>query len=330
MVWGLGALGLAVLHGVAARHPHRRFVGITRDPLRNNGFPPNVRLGDVARLGVDDAPVLVCVADEEAEVLRQYLVAGQLDLGRAMVARNNRRLFHPAVLGDRLRHRTVLMVTNPVELMCARLAQTAGCRAVYGVGMQIDAERYRDVLRAGWGIGLGADELPVSGMHGLEAIPVLSAVPGLAARIAAPPWPVVCDRLHNAARTDRLNWLLQPQRLAAVLSRLRPEPDDDPYRRLAIAAQALAAAEFNGWHPPVHRAGGHMNALVDSWFTTERVRVSAACQWPPAGGAEVFLGGTLDLATGAFGLPDLNATELERVARQVESMRALTVAVEES
>lgn len=330
MVWGLGALGHGVLTDIALRHPHRRFTAITRNPLRTNELPPNVALEDIGVLGRDDAPVLVCVADDEEAVLRPYLADGRPDVARSVVARRNRRIFDPRRIGDRLRDRTVLMITNPVELMCAHLARIGGCRAVYGVGMQVDAERFRDVLWAGWGIWLDAEELPVTGMHGLEPIPVLSAVPGLAARIVEPPWTVVCDRLRAATGESRLEWLLQPHKLTAALDRLRPLPDDDPYRRLGIAVTALTAAEFNGWHPPVHRASRHVTELVDSWFDEGRVRVSAACRWPVAGGAEVFLGGGLDLSTGSFGVPDLNATEFERVTHQVETVLALAAAGEES
>jgi hypothetical protein len=328
VVWGLGTLGLAVLTAAALRHPNRRFTAITRNPLRPDRLPPNVVLGDTYDLGRHDAPVLICVADDETTALRPYLQNGQLDVGRTVVARRNQRLLDPRVIGNRLRDRTVLVVTNPVEFLCCHLARIGRCRAIYGVGMQIDAARCREVLHAGWGIRLGEGDLPVSGMHGLEPIPVLSAVPGLAERIVEPPWEAVCARLRAAVGTSRLNWVLAPQKLSAVLDRRRPVPDE-PYSRVGVAVGALSAAEFDGGHVPVQRAVGHINALVDNWMSGGRVQVSGACRWAASGGAEVFLGGSVDTSGGTFRLPELNLVESDRVTAQVESLRALTEAVGE-
>jgi hypothetical protein len=278
---------------------------------------PNVIPVDFDELAGNRAPVLVCVADNEALALRSCT---EIESGRLTVAQRNHRLI-TAHLGSRIwRDRPVLVVTNPVELFCATLAEATGHDSVFGVGMQLDAQRCREVLAAGWRIDLEPHELPVTGMHGLEPVPVLSAVPGLAERISAEPWPVVTARLEAAANSLALPWIRHPERMTAMFSRRGQVPADDPHLRVGVAVAALTAAEFDRDRPPVARAIGHVASLVDAWLDGGSVAVAGPCR---TGDELVYLGGTADLPAGTFRTPDLSPVESELVAGQVTRMRAL-------
>lgn len=322
VVWGLGRVGGEVLKKVAGRHPNRTFAAVTREPRRALSLGSNVIPMDFDELAGNRAPVLVCVADNEALALRS---CAEIEAGRVAVALRNHRLI-TAHLGARMwRDRPVLVVTNPVELFCAKLAEVTGHESVFGVGMQLDAQRCRDVLAAGWRIDLEPHELPVTGMHGLEPIPVLSAVPGLAERIGAEPWQEVTARLQEAANSFRLKWIRHPERMRAMVERHGHVPPDEPYRRVGVAVAALMAAEFDRGRPPVARAIGHVAGLVAAWLDGGSVAVAGPCRVLDT---DVFLGGTADLPDGEFRVPDLCPVESELVAGQVTRMRALTAAVE--
>ena len=315
-------MGSEVLRTVAARHRHRTFAAVTREPHRALCLGPNVIPVDFDELAGNRAPVLVCVADNEALALRSCT---DVERSRFAVATRNHRLI-AAHLGSRMwRDRPVLVVTNPVELFCAKLAEVTGHDSVFGVGMQLDAQRCRDVLAIGWQIDLEPDELPVTGMHGLEPIPVLSAVPGLAERISAEPWEKVTARLQAAANSFQPKWIRHPERMAAMFERRGQLPANDPHRRVGVAVAALTVAEFDGDQPPVARAIGHVAGLVDAWLDGGSVPVAGPCR---TGGELVYLGGTAELPNGKFRVPDLCPVESELVAGQVTRMRALTAKVE--
>jgi hypothetical protein len=324
VVWGLGKVGSNVLKEIADRHPHRSFAAVTSAAHRALSLGPNVTSTTFAELADNRAPVLVCVADDEAVALRSCV---EIETGRLAVARRNHRLIEGYLDSRTWCDRPVLVVTNPVELFCGRLAEIAGHGSVFGVGMQLDAQRCRDVLAAGWAVDLEPHELPVTGMHGLEPVPVLSAVPGLADRISALPWPVVTARLQGAANSFRLPWTRQPGRMAAVFQRRGHIPADDPYGRIAVAVAALTAAEFDQDRPPTGRAVGHVASLVDAWFDGGAVPVAGPCRLLPADDQLVYLGGVVRLPDGDFRVPDLSPVESALVAGQVTRMRALAAAV---
>ena len=327
IVWGLGMLGGRVLERVARRHPHRTFAAVTGDPGRAIAMGANVVPTNLDVLAGNQAPILVCVADNEGDILRDYLARGDIEASRAAVARSNHRLIAGYLDPERWRDRPVLVVTNPVEVLCTSLAEITGNPSVYGVGMQIDEQRCLDVLAAGWEITLAPGELPVTGAHVVEPLPVLSAVPGLADRISAEPWSVVTSRLQAAAEDLRLDWVRRPERMAAVFERRGPMPPEDPYGRVAVAVAALMSAEFDQLRPPVDRAIGHIADLVDSWLDGGSVAVSGPCQLPANGPEPVYLGGVLDVPSGVFRVPDLAAEEVELALGQVARLRALTATV---
>jgi hypothetical protein len=324
----LGKVGSEVLKVVAGRHRHRNFAAVTSEPHRALSLGPNITPATFTELADNRAPVLVCVADDEAVALRS---CAEIETGRLAVALRNHRLIEGYLDPTVWCGRPVLVVTNPVELFCTELAEVTGHGSVFGVGMQLDAQRCRDVLAAGWAIHLEQHELPVTGMHGLEPVPVLSAVPGLAERISAVPWAVVAARLRAAANSSRLPWIRHPERMAAVLRRRGHVPADDPYGRVGAAVAGLMAAEFDRDRPPADRAIGHVAGLLDAWFDGGAVAVAGQCGVLrgvlPGDDEPVYLGGVARFPGGEFRVPDLSPVEAELVAHQVVRMRALAAAV---
>ncbi|WP_329317311.1 NAD(P)-binding domain-containing protein (plasmid) [Streptomyces sp. NBC_01278] len=91
-------------------------------------------------------------------------------------------------LGRRLRGYTgtVLIVTNPVDLMTRLFAEASGCQRVYGIGSNLDTARYRLLLGA-W-LGVPADQVRghVIGEHGDSAV-VCASTTTVGGRPAAVP-----------------------------------------------------------------------------------------------------------------------------------------------
>jgi hypothetical protein len=314
VVWGLGMIGRAVLDLVATRNPGRAFTAITRHPDKAAGLPENVSVAGLDSLADNRSPVLVCVSVDEAAVVREHLRDGGVAVARSIVAERNRALLGAQVRPEHWRDRPVLMVTNPVESIAAHLVEVTGASTVFGAGMQVDAERCRAVLATGWNIRLAEDALPVTGLHGVAPIPVLSAVAGLADTIEETPWRTVCDQL--AAAAPGLAWVREPARLAGVLAQA-PDPGS-PHGRVGLAASALMAGEFEGMRPPGRRGIAPITSLVECWLDGGRALVSGRCAWQ---GADVFLGGCADLPDGRFVLPLMDEVEQALVSGQLASQR---------
>jgi L-lactate dehydrogenase len=96
-----------------------------------------VEAGDVAELHGCDAVVVALRTDFTNTTTR--------DIRRAGASANT-----PAIgaLARELHGYggTVLVVTNPVDLMCRRFARVSGCTRVFGIGSNLDSARYRLLL----------------------------------------------------------------------------------------------------------------------------------------------------------------------------------------
>jgi L-lactate dehydrogenase len=109
-----------------------------------------------------------------------------------------------AALGTHLRGYagTVLVVTNPVDLMTRLLADTSGCARVFGVGSGLDSARYRLILARLLGTHPGTVRGQVIGEHGDAAVVCASAttVNGL-------PVPIPLQEIRDelAARPGRIS-----------------------------------------------------------------------------------------------------------------------------
>ncbi|MFE1960888.1 lactate dehydrogenase [Streptomyces sp. NPDC059479] len=72
-------------------------------------------------------------------------------------------------------HGTVLVVTNPVDLMTRLFAEVSGCRRVFGIGSNLDTARYRLALATSLDVPAGAVQGHVIGEHGDGAVVCASA-----------------------------------------------------------------------------------------------------------------------------------------------------------
>ncbi|MFG3406494.1 lactate dehydrogenase [Streptomyces sp. NPDC048142] len=69
---------------------------------------------------------------------------------------------------------SVLVVTNPVDLMARRFAEVSGCARVYGIGSNLDSARYRLILAEWARISPERVQGHVIGEHGDRAVLCLS------------------------------------------------------------------------------------------------------------------------------------------------------------
>ncbi|WP_433891998.1 lactate/malate family dehydrogenase [Streptomyces sp. CA-111067] len=97
---------------------------------------------------------------------------------------------------------TVLMVTNPVDLMTRLFAESSGCRRVFGIGSNLDSARYRLTLARLLDVPLGAVNGHVIGEHGDAAVVCASATT-VYGKVIPVPLQQVRDEL--AARPRRIN-----------------------------------------------------------------------------------------------------------------------------
>lgn len=65
---------------------------------------------------------------------------------------------------------TILVVTNPVDLMTRLLADTSGCTRVYGIGSNLDSARYRSTVARHLAVDPAAVHGHVIGEHGDGAV----------------------------------------------------------------------------------------------------------------------------------------------------------------
>lgn len=140
------------------------------------------------------------------------------------MARANLELLTPFFSHPGWKNRPVLMVTNPVEVLCHRLWQVSGNPRVYGFGVSCDEQRYAEVLTLLAGAHVDPGE--VGGFHAFG--------------------PLLRDARHNAL-------LANASRLQGKRSAYSHSPcevgDSQTWGQLL---QAWTATEFRGTKP----AGG--------------------------------------------------------------------------
>ncbi len=279
-ICGVGALATATIHAAVAL-PDVALRAICRAPRRHrHDLPENVAVVGHDALANGDGPIVLCLSVDE----RPLIAASR---SRLAVAGPNLELLERALRLEAMAERPVLVVTNPVELLCERLAAATGNRRVFGFGMATDRERLVDAILAQTGCGLDGAELAVTGRHEARPIPVLSRVPRV---------------------LETLRARLDPRRRADPLA---------PYRAVAAAADEITRAEFRDGRPPVDRPSRHLVDAIAAIVRGESLLVSG----PTASGR--FAGGRLDAATWRFELPELGPVE-RRLVRELE--RELEVA----
>ncbi|MBT2411734.1 lactate dehydrogenase [Streptomyces sp. ISL-12] len=110
---------------------------------------------------------------------------------------------------------TVLMVTNPVDLMARRFAEVSDCRRVFGIGSGLDTARYRLTLARLLGVPVAEVKGHVIGEHGEAAVVCASST-----TVNDEPVPVP----RRAIRAIRDELTQRPGRINAGIGRTRSGP----------------------------------------------------------------------------------------------------------
>ncbi|MEV0278536.1 lactate dehydrogenase [Streptomyces sp. NPDC050610] len=145
---------------------------------------------------------------------------------------------------------TVVVVTNPVDVMTRLLAEVSGVHRVYGVGSNLDSARYRLALAHLLGVPVSAVDGHVIGEHGDKAV-----ICATATRIGGLPLtiPLREVRAELAARPGRITAGGRARfgPAAAVLAALRAALG------LTDAVVELCAQHGDAWHGiPLHFTAG--------------------------------------------------------------------------
>ena len=298
-VFGVGRVSRRAVAEAARRHPDARFRFFSRTPWR---YPPsplaNVRFFSVAQLRDDGTPLVLCMASDEGRTIRELQRRRAGVLPRSAVAAANLRLLRQVIDLARWGNRLVVVVTNPVELICQFLARATRNPRVYGFGMMSDRQRVEEALRCGFRLSRAeAAEIEVTGLHYMRPIPALSRARCLAAKLEATPAEEVARNLagDGAASVAR--------HFARSLGAQPPRP---PAHALLLAVvNAITASEFQSSRPPVQRGAANLAHLLSAVIDHGRLAVSGRCH--ALGGH--FVGGALDLLSGDFCVPALGACE---------------------
>jgi hypothetical protein len=302
-VFGVGRVSRRAVAEAARRHPDVGFRLFSRKPWRYSPSPlGNVRFFRPAQLNDDGTPLLLCMASDEGRVIRELRRRGPGVVPRSAVAAVNLRLLRkvidPVLWGNRL----VVVVTNPVELICEFLVRATGNPRVFGFGMMSDRQRVEEAMRRGFRLSRAeASGVEVTGLHYLGPIPTLSRVRRLAAKLEFTPAEEVARNL--AGGDPRGGAASVVRHFARGLGALPPRPP--AHALLLTVVNAITASEFQGGRPPVQRGGANLARLLSAVVDHGRVAVSGRC---PALGS-CFVGGALDLRSGAFRVPALGACE---------------------
>ncbi|WP_328933252.1 MULTISPECIES: lactate/malate family dehydrogenase [unclassified Streptomyces] len=136
---------------------------------------------------------------------------------------------------------TVLMVTNPVDLMTRLFAEASGCGRVFGIGSNLDSARYRLTLARLLDVPLDAIHGQVVGEHGEAAVLCASTT-----TVNGRPLPLPLQQLR-----DELTW--RPKRINDGIGRTRSGPAGSVVATLRLAlgvddgTTELCAPYRDGW-----------------------------------------------------------------------------------
>jgi hypothetical protein len=302
-VFGVGRVARLAVTLAARRHRDVRFRLFSRNSGSHQPLPlANVQLCGLDALAQDGAPVVLCMASDEARILRALHDRPTGLTPRSAVAASNLRLLQDVIDPRRWCDRLVIVVTNPVELVCDFISRWTGNRRVFGFGMTSDRQRVREAIRHGFGQPAEqAARVEVTGFHLLGPIPLLSGLPELARRIESIP---AADVTRNLAQW-RPACGAAPAAAAAYFSRAlnallcRPRA----HELIGATVNAITASEFRGSVPPVRRGAANLARLLSRIIGRKRLLVSG-----PTPGGHV-LGGTLDLADETFRVPAVGPAE---------------------
>jgi L-lactate dehydrogenase len=140
---------------------------------------------------------------------------------------------------------TVLMVTNPVDLMTRLFAEASGCGRVFGIGSNLDSARYRLTLARLLDVPLSAVHGQVVGEHGDAAV-LCASTTTVNGRPLPLPLPLPVQQIR-----DELTW--RPRRINEGIGRTRSGPAGSVVATLRLAlgvddgTTELCAPYRDGW-----------------------------------------------------------------------------------
>lgn len=323
---GAGAIGRA-LAAALAQEPGREVELYSRAGTRGwDGAEAgaSVRaLEELAEAGDRDrVPVVLCLSSTERRFIAEALAGGAAEVPRAVVARASVEALERDLPWEALAHAPVLVVTNPVELVCELVARRTGNTRVLGFGMATDRERVVEALARAFDVADPGPGLAVTGLHGSRAIPLLSRIPVIEDAIAARNVAGVARALAR----ERGPHETAAGRAAAVFERLAegaPSGASVAHDLLHLAVRAITAAEFDGPRPPVSRPVAVLARQVGAWLAgrADAVPGARAVSGPVVlGGARVFVGG--EALVSGFAAPDPGPREAALLAHELDLHRA--------
>ncbi|MFC8670019.1 NAD(P)-binding domain-containing protein [Streptomyces sp. NPDC057199] len=165
---------------------------------------------------------------------------------------------------------TVLMVTNPVDLMTRLFAETSGCPRVYGIGSNLDSARYRLTLAQLLGVPVNAVHGHVIGEHGEGAV-VCASSTTVNGTLAAVPLAEVRAELRT-----------RPGRISAGIGRTRSGPAGAVLSTLRKAiglvdgTEELTCEHHGDWHGiPLRFTAGQPVACLPALDADEDAQLAA-------------------------------------------------------
>jgi len=318
-VFGVGRVARRAVAQAARRCRDVRFRLFSRNPQRHRPLPfSNVRLFGLDRLTEDGAPLVLCMASDESRILRALRDRPTGTTPRSAVAASNLCLLQTVIEPRLWRHRLVVVVTNPVEIVCEFLSRFTGNLRVYGFGMASDRERVLEAMRYGFRLPRNeACRVEVTGFHFLRPIPLLSCVPELMGKLESVTAAEVARNLalsHLAYGATAAAVARHFRRALAVAPKFefgneRREPR--AYELVGAAVNAITASEFRGSVPPVRRGAANLACLLSAVIERGQVPVSGRVS------AGYLLGGTLDLTGEEFRVPEAGPDERRLLAHDL-------------
>lgn len=312
-VLGVGRLSRPAIERVASEHPGVRFTAFSRAPERHAPFrAANARLVGVECARPSTAPLLICIASDEAAILQ---ARGSTE--RMAVAEANIALVLPLLKHLGCRDRPVFVVTNPVELVCEAVARATDARRVYGFGMSGDHERLAEALCQGFGLPKAtAEAVQLTGLHMLRPIPCLDGMgPGIREHVEAQR----AGQIHARLLTFASPWSHAPSLVASLFEGGAPAGASSVHERVMSVAAAITRSEFNGAAPPRARGAARLTDFLRGLVRGERLRVSGrGPDWTPA-----YAGGWLAADEQAVQLPVVSGAEAELLRQDVNRFRVL-------
>ncbi|WP_405986902.1 lactate/malate family dehydrogenase [Streptomyces sp. NBC_00872] len=168
---------------------------------------------------------------------------------------------------------TVIVVTNPVDLMARRFAEMSGCTRVFGIGSNLDSARYRLLLARYARVSPDVVRGHVIGEHGDRAVVCVSTTTVDSRPVTVRMRTVVEDLQRRPALIRDGIGRTRSGPAGAVLSTLRKALG------LVDGVEELSVPYGDVWlGTPVHFTGGQGVARLPHLTSTEQRRLDAAAR----------------------------------------------------